>query len=235
MRSTPETPVQLYIEARWYSQSSLAPLPATSFLYLRNPSFLFPPTAYISTIVSNEIDQTSKAHQHVQHHSVGLGRRRQRDRFQAPQAIFTRRCKHHSTSPSKSPSTLTHHLLLHQGPNPWKVAIVLNELNLPYETEVKQFPELKTPAFEELNPNGRVPALEDPNTGFTLWESGAIIEYLLETYDAKNSLSYAGGKEKWQSKCWMHFQMSGQGPYFGQRAWFILVRQNVLVISWRRP
>lgn len=108
------------------------------------------------------------------------------------------------------------------GPNPWKVAIVLNELNLPYETIVKDFSELKNSTFEDLNPNGRVPALTDPNTGLTLWESGAIIEYLIETYDSKNELRYTSGKEKWQQKCWEQFQMSGQGPYYGQRAWFVL-------------
>ena len=30
-----------------------------------------------------------------------------------------------------------------QGPNPWKVAIILNELNIPYETELKDFGDLK--------------------------------------------------------------------------------------------
>ena len=84
------------------------------------------------------------------------------------------------------------------------------------------FGDLKKEPFESLNPNGRVPAIEDPNTGMTLWESGAIIDYLLDTYDTTNSLSYTSGAEKYQQKAWEHFQMSGQGPYFGQRAWFIL-------------
>lgn len=109
------------------------------------------------------------------------------------------------------------------GPNPWKVAIILNALNLPYETTFMDFGDLKKQPFESINPNGRVPAIEDPNTGLTLWESGAIIEYLLETYDKGNTLSYTTAKEKWESKCWLHFQMSGQGPYFGQMAWFVLV------------
>lgn len=108
------------------------------------------------------------------------------------------------------------------GPNPWKVAIILNELKIPYETQIMDFSEMKNSPFERLNPNGRVPAIEDPNTGLTLWESGAIIEYLLENYDHDDSLSYASGKAKWEQRCWMHFQTSGQGPYFGQRAWFVL-------------
>ena len=80
--------------------------------------------------------------------------------------------------------------------------------------------DLKKPPFEKLNPNGRVPVIEDPNTGITLWESGAIVEYLVETYDTKHSLTYASSPEKHFVKQWLHFQMSGQGPYFGQAAWF---------------
>jgi len=83
------------------------------------------------------------------------------------------------------------------------------------------FSELKTPDFEALNPNGRVPAIEDPNTGLTLWESGAIIEYLLETYDKEGTLSYGGGKERWEGKCWMSFQMSGQGESSIGRRWWV--------------
>lgn len=96
------------------------------------------------------------------------------------------------------------------------------------------FSEMKNSPFERLNPNGRVPAIEDPNTGLTLWESGAIIEYLLENYDHDDSLSYASGKAKWEQRCWMHFQTSGQGPYFGQRAWFVLVCFDDEIVGQRR-
>lgn len=108
------------------------------------------------------------------------------------------------------------------GPNPWKVAIIMNELNIPYHSELMEFENLKKEPFESINPNGRVPAIEDPNTGLTLWESGSIIQYLLETYDTTNKLSYTTGHEKWDQSNWFHFQTSGQGPYFGQRAWFKL-------------
>lgn len=33
--------------------------------------------------------------------------------------------------------------IANQGPNPWKVAIILNELNVPYETEIMDFADLK--------------------------------------------------------------------------------------------
>lgn len=80
--------------------------------------------------------------------------------------------------------------------------------------------DLKKPPFEKINVNGRVPAIEDPNTNITLWESGAIIEYLQETYDKSNTFTYTSSPEKYLVKQWLHFQMSGQGPYFGQGAWF---------------
>lgn len=41
------------------------------------------------------------------------------------------------------------------GPNPWKVAIILEELGLPYKTEMLEFENMKKPPFEAKNPNGR--------------------------------------------------------------------------------
>lgn len=107
------------------------------------------------------------------------------------------------------------------GPNPWKVVMLFHELNLPYESKFLQFPDMKKPAFESVNINGRVPAIEDPNTGITIWESGAILEYLVETYDKQHTISFPQGTpDYYAAKQWLHFQMSGQGPYFGQAVWF---------------
>lgn len=66
-----------------------------------------------------------------------------------------------------------------------------------------------------------MPAIEDPNTGLTLWESGAIYQYLAEQYDAPaHHISYSTLQERHLCNQWLHFQMSGQGPYFGQCGWF---------------
>ncbi|MCJ1431533.1 glutathione S- transferase, nitrogen catabolite repression regulator [Xylographa pallens] len=51
-------------------------------------------------------------------------------------------------------------------------------------------------------------------------QSGAIIQYLIDTYDKKHQLSYDSFPEKYQTAQWLFFQVSGQGPYFGQKAWF---------------
>jgi glutathione S-transferase len=97
---------------------------------------------------------------------------------------------------------------------------VLEELELAYESRLLELSEVKEKPFTDLNPNGRVPALTDPNTGLTIWESGAIIQYLVETYDTGGKITYHSTPEKFLLNQWLHFQVSGQGPYYGQCAWF---------------
>ena len=100
------------------------------------------------------------------------------------------------------------------GPNPPKIGYVLEELGLPYTVIDISFPELKQPEYLAINPNGRMPAIQDPNTGLTLWESGAIVEYLVERYDAERKISFeAGSLEREVARQWLFFQVSGQGPY----------------------
>ncbi|KAF2641487.1 glutathione S-transferase [Massarina eburnea CBS 473.64] len=107
-------------------------------------------------------------------------------------------------------------------PNPAKIIIILEELSLPYTGTYLELEELKQPKYESINPNGRLPSIHDPNTDITLWESGAIINYLIATYDKTNKISYDTFPEKHHLDQWSYFQTSGQGPYFGQAAWFLL-------------
>ena len=108
------------------------------------------------------------------------------------------------------------------GANPPKVAMVLEELGLPYEIKPISFSDVKKPDYVAINPNGRLPAIYDPNTDITLWESGAILEYLVDHYDKDRRISFAPGTpESYHAKQWLFFQASGQGPYYGQAVWFI--------------
>jgi glutathione S-transferase len=105
--------------------------------------------------------------------------------------------------------------------NPLKVRLVVEELGLPYEIISVPFANVKNPEYVAINPNGRLPSIQDPNTDITIWESGAIIEYLIERYDPDHSLSFAPGTpESYHAKQWLYFQVSGQGPYYGQASWF---------------
>lgn len=107
------------------------------------------------------------------------------------------------------------------GPNPIKVRMLIEELGIPHEIKAISFADVKGPEFTAVNPNGRMPAIHDPNTGLTLWESGAIIEYLIEKYDTKHTLSFEpNSNEAWLAKQWLYFQTTGQGPYYGQAVWF---------------
>ena len=107
------------------------------------------------------------------------------------------------------------------GVNPPKVLFILEELGLPYKAIPVSLADVKKSEYLAINPNGRLPAIHDPNTDITLWESGAIVEYLIERYDKNHKLSFTPGTpESWLARQWLHFQASGQGPYYGQAAWF---------------
>ncbi|EMR69011.1 hypothetical protein MGN70_011869 [Eutypa lata] len=112
------------------------------------------------------------------------------------------------------------------GPNPPKVPIILEELGVPYEFEDVPFTDVKGPAYLAVNPNGRLPAIRDPNHesgDLVLWESGAILEYLVERYDASRRISFApGSAEAQHARQWLFYQATGQGPYYGQAVWFKL-------------
>jgi len=122
------------------------------------------------------------------------------------------------------------------GPNPYKVMIIMEELGLDYKVEMVDFAVIKQvrtlscgftqvlhalqKPFTDVNPNGRVPAIHDPNQEITLWESGAIVDYLVQEYDKDHKISHQDKKSKYLDNQWLHFQVSGQGPYFGQAVWF---------------
>ncbi|KAI0670748.1 glutathione S-transferase [Trametes maxima] len=110
------------------------------------------------------------------------------------------------------------------GPNGWKVAIVLEELGLSYKSLYLDFSknEQKSPEHLKYNPNGRIPTLIDhENNDFAIWESNAIILYLVDKYDTEHKFSVENFEERAQLLQWLFFQASGQGPYFGQAAHFV--------------
>ncbi|KAL8996920.1 MAG: hypothetical protein Q9169_003679 [Polycauliona sp. 2 TL-2023] len=111
---------------------------------------------------------------------------------------------------------------------PVEVIIVLEELGVPYEIKSIRFEGIKKPPFIDINPNGRAPAIIDPNTDITLWESGAIILYLVEHYDTHKKLTFESLLKKSLLNQWLMFQMSGQGPYFGQCGCFNVLHPEKL-------
>ncbi|KAH9919706.1 glutathione S-transferase [Fomitopsis serialis] len=116
-------------------------------------------------------------------------------------------------------------------PNGWKVAIVLEELSLTYETVYLNFQqgEHKAPEHTKYNPNGRIPTLIDHGSGdFVIWESDAILTYLAEKYDPGHKISVSECGDRIHQLQWLFFQASGQGPYFGQSTWFLYLHHEKL-------
>ncbi len=108
-------------------------------------------------------------------------------------------------------------------PNGVKVSIALEEIGLPYEPHAVDIGknESWTPEFLSLNPNGKIPAIIDPDgpggKPLGLFESGAILLYLAEKTGKLIPADAAGRYETIQ---WVFFQMAGIGPMFGQVGYF---------------
>ncbi|TYL98930.1 glutathione S-transferase [Bradyrhizobium rifense] len=123
--------------------------------------------------------------------------------------------------PAKHPELLQLYSL--PTPNGVKVSIMLEEIGLPYEVHLVDFAkdDQKTPEFLSLNPNGKIPAILDPNgpggRPLPLFESGAILQYLAEK---TGKLLPQDAARRYQTIQWVHFQMGGIGPMFGQVGFF---------------
>jgi GST-like protein len=100
-------------------------------------------------------------------------------------------------------------------PNGRKASIMLEEVSLPYNvhkidiTKNEQF----TPEYIAINPNSKIPAIIDQDTGITVFESGAILIYLAEK---TGKFLPTEQKQRYQVLEWLMLQMGSVGPMFGQ-------------------
>jgi GST-like protein len=109
-------------------------------------------------------------------------------------------------------------------PNVRKVGIMLEELGLDYvlrHVAVFRGDQFE-PDFLALNPLGKVPVLIDHtrHPGRPIYESGAILFYLADTYGA---LLPTGGFARYEVMEWLMVQMGAIGPMFGQHNHFRLL------------
>ncbi|MFN3726067.1 MAG: glutathione S-transferase N-terminal domain-containing protein [Allosphingosinicella sp.] len=108
-------------------------------------------------------------------------------------------------------------------PNGVKASIMLEETGIPYEPHYVNIMENETwnAEFLSLNPNGKIPAILDPDgpggKPFALWESGAILLYLAEK---SGKLLPADPAQRYEAIQWVMWQMGGLGPMFGQLGFF---------------
>ena len=94
--------------------------------------------------------------------------------------------------------------------NVMKVLWACDELGLPFErVDVGgAFAFKNAPDYLKLNPNGRVPTIDD--NGFLLWESNVILRYLASTYGDGKLLPV--GQARWIGEQWMDWQQTTLGP-----------------------
>ena len=100
-----------------------------------------------------------------------------------------------------------------------RILWMLEELNLEYEI-IRYERDVKTmqgPAsLREVHPLGKSPAITDDGSGeqILLVESGAIIEYLMQTYGKNSSLitPKTGSQEERDYRYWLHFSEGSLMP-----------------------
>jgi GSH-dependent disulfide-bond oxidoreductase len=103
-------------------------------------------------------------------------------------------------------------------PNPWKVALMLEETGLPYEVvpvdtrKGEQF----TPEYLAINPNAKAPSIVDGDV--TVFDSNAIVLYLAEKTGKFLPANTPAARAPMLS--WLMFVASGVGPYCGQAVHF---------------
>jgi GST-like protein len=110
----------------------------------------------------------------------------------------------------------------HPTPNPAKIALFLEEAGLAYEVVAVDTArgQQHEPGFRAINPNGKVPAIVDPDgpggKEVRVFDSGAILLYL-----AEKTGRFAGTPaDRPELLSWLFFIASGLGPFSGQAVHF---------------
>ena len=108
-------------------------------------------------------------------------------------------------------------------PNGWKVAIMLEEIGLPYNLQLLQLSkgDQFAPEFRAISPNAKMPAILDHDTDgapVPVFESGAILLYLAEKTGQFLPTGALGRKEMFE---WLFWQVGNQGPIAGQLSHFV--------------
>ena len=109
-------------------------------------------------------------------------------------------------------------LYFHNTPNPFKAALMLEELGLSYDVAPvdTRKGEQHAPDFLAVNPNGKLPALEDDD-GTVVFDSNAIVLYLAQT---RGRLLPSGSSEMGEVLSWFFWIATGLSPFSGQAVHF---------------
>jgi glutathione S-transferase len=117
-------------------------------------------------------------------------------------------------------------LKLYHAPRTRSVRIywLLEELGLPYELQVIEFTPPAGKPFAQQTPSGKVPTLQDGD--LEMFESGAILEYILERYGKGRLAPAPGTPQRGPFLQWVHFAEATAFPPFGNLAWHTIFRKD---------
>ena len=104
-----------------------------------------------------------------------------------------------------------------------KITIMLEEIGFAYKVIPVNINkgDQSTPEYERLNPNGKMPTIVDhdaPGGPITIFESGAILQYLAEKSGKLMPTDLHG---KYRVLEWVYWQVGGLGPMAGQAHHFL--------------
>jgi glutathione S-transferase len=107
-----------------------------------------------------------------------------------------------------------------------RVLWLLEELGVPYEiVRYQRQPDMRAPAeLRAIHPLGKAPVITDQ--GHTLAESGAIIEYILDTYGEGRLVPPPKTPERLRYTYWMHYaEGSAMSPLFLKLLFTVMPRR----------
>jgi len=100
---------------------------------------------------------------------------------------------------------------------------LLEELGIPYELKRVDFIQPERP-FSQSTPTGKIPTLADGDV--TLFESGAILEWILERHGGGRLAPPLGSPARARFLQWIHFAESTAFTGLGNIAWHRLRRKD---------
>ena len=105
-------------------------------------------------------------------------------------------------------------------PNGRKVSIMLEEAGLEYEVHPIDISkgDQKDLEFLKIGPNNKIPVIVERDSGLSIMESGAILQYLGQK---SGKFMPTEGSNYWKMQEWLMFQMASVGPMMGQVHTFV--------------
>ena len=105
-----------------------------------------------------------------------------------------------------------------------RIRWLLEELGLPHELRRVSFAPPTGGFFSQATPLGKFPVLEDGDV--VIFESGAIVEYVLEKYGAGRLAPPVGSPLRGPFLQWLHFAEATAFPPLGTIGWHVLYKQD---------